>query len=1280
MHFNRVPGHWKALLLLFAAAIIPLLAQPSVTSVTAINPETNIPVGPAITAGSPFSGVEVDIGGTGFNSNLFTDVLWVDNTNPANNTTFTFTSENVSFSPVPTPHFSLFVPSNLYSAATTVTLTVEQTDGTSSGTLTINPPLTQADSLAVATAGSPYAQSLFSGGTSAYTVSLIAGSLPAGLPQFTNPTTLNVSTISGTPTTPEVYNFVLSITDAWSNSIDGVYVLTVAGTPTITSLSQASTTAGDPGPISLLVTGTNFLPEGDFTIPLGRAPALLAANARKVGGRAAGPTPTSPSTVLFTEGTVTTPLATNFQSDTALVATIPGTLLAVPGIAQITVLNPNGSVSNALQFVVVGPSISVNGLNPSSHTVGSPAFTLTVTGAGFLSIAGTVPVTSQIFFGATGLPTTFVNANTLQATVPANLIAAAGPVNVTVHNPGGSVSAASVFTVAPLPSISGFTPAAAVVGGPAFNLAVNGLNFTNTMTVLWNGSPLVTTFGSGTVLNAAVPANLIAASGTASITVRTSEGLTLGAANYQIARKLLITNTGLPNGATGKTYTFSLTGTGGIQPYSWSATGLPDGMIVDSATGAVGGTPTVAGNFTVQITLRDASQQTAQAQLPLTITQSIPQLEISTTMLPMGNVGVAYSAVVAASGGTPAYTFTVSSGSLPDGITLNASGGLQGKPTTAGRFPVTFEVTDSTQATAFGDLVIVIAPPPLTITNVSPLPNIPVNTSASIKFTATGGTPPYTFGVTGSLPPGTKLAADGTLSGTPVALGTFSFRVAVTDQTKTAVTKDFTLTVVPQSFGISTASPLQPGQVAVAYSVQFEAVAGQQPYTWSATGVPDGLTMSGTGLLTGTPTTSGTFTLAVTVTDKTGAQASGNFDLTIASGQLTITTTSLPNGIVGTNYSAALVAIGGSKPYTWTATGLPGGLTLASSGAITGKPTATGSSTVAATVTDSTGATAKQSFTLTVVQGALTITTQSIAGGTLGSSYSAKFDASGGKPPYTWSATGAPDGLTMSTDGTLSGTIKSAATGPFMVTVKDSANATASGSFQISVTTPAAPGVTVTGIPSPATPLTQPTLQVGVASAYPADINFVLTMTFSPDSGPDDPSVQFATGGRTAHVTVPAGATAGTDSVGVQLGTVAGTITITMQMLSGGKDITPAPAPQRTIRINAGAPVITSVTVTRSASGFSVSVVGFSTDRELTQAVFQFTGAAGSNLQTSSVTVPVDAIFATWYNSAASAPFGSQFTFTQPFNVQGDNQAIASVSVVLTNKMGSSASASAKLP
>jgi hypothetical protein len=309
----------------------------------------------------------------------------------------------------------------------------------------------------------------------------------------------------------------------------------------------------------------------------------------------------------------------------------------------------------------------------------------------------------------------------------------------------------------------------------------------------------------------------------------------------------------------------------------------------------------------------------------------------------------------------------------------------------------------------------------------------------------------------------------------------------------------------------------------------------------------------------------------------------------------------------------------------------------------------------------------------------LTITTTSVPSpANVGSPVSATFAASGGVPPYTWSATGLPAGLSVSAAGALSGSPTAAGTTTFSVTVTDSRGATSSRQFTFQATLPTVPPLVVTGLPATGTPTSQPRLAVGLGTPYPVDVAVDLTMTFAPDTGPDDPTVQFSGGGRTARIMVPAGSTTGVNDVGVQVGTVAGTITITARLTAAGQDVTPTPVPTRTIRINSGPPVITSVTATRTASGFTVVITGYAPSREVTTANFQFTPASGADLQTTQVSVPVGSIFGPYFQSAAGASMGSQFAFTQPFTVQGTAQ-IVSVSVTLAGQAGTSNAVSANL-
>jgi hypothetical protein len=203
---------------------------------------------------------------------------------------------------------------------------------------------------------------------------------------------------------------------------------------------------------------------------------------------------------------------------------------------------------------------------------------------------------------------------------------------------------------------------------------------------------------------------------------------------------------------------------------------------------------------------------------------------------------------------------------------------------------------------------------------------------------------------------------------------------------------------------------------------------------------------------------------------------------------------------------------------------------------------------------------------------------------------------------------------------------------------------------------------------------------VTLTGTYPFAIAATATLTFTPDAvnPSDDPNIVFvANGQRTLNFTIPANSTQAvfTGQTAFQTGTVAGAITLSVNLQSGGSDVTP-PGSSRTTTVSRGAPVISSVSVIQNTSGFQVKVVGFSTPREVTGATFNFTARSGT-LQTTSFSVPVGPPFTTYCQSQASTQFGSQFQLTVPFTVQGNINTIGSVSATLANSVGTSAAVSA---
>jgi hypothetical protein len=353
-----------------------------------------------------------------------------------------------------------------------------------------------------------------------------------------------------------------------------------------------------------------------------------------------------------------------------------------------------------------------------------------------------------------------------------------------------------------------------------------------------------------------------------------------------------------------------------------------------------------------------------------------PVITLSPPTLPNGTVGVAYSQTILGNGGAPPYSFAVTSGTLPAGLTLTAPGVLAGTPTTAGASTVTIRGTDANGC--FGDIVytitIVAAPTPLPVCPVitlspSTLPNGTVAVAYSQMIAGNGGTAPYVFGLeSGTLPPGTTLTAAGLLAGTPTTAGTSTFSIRGTDANGCFAILAYTIIIaaapVPPPTGcpVITLSPpaLPNGIVGAAYSQTIVGSGGTAPYVFGVTAgaLPPGLLLTSAGVLSGTPTTIGTTTFTITGTDANGCAAAITYTVNILAAApcpvIALTPSTLPNGVIGTAYNQALTASGGTVPYIFSLTSgtLPPGITLSSAGVLSGTPTSAGTSSVVIRATD----------------------------------------------------------------------------------------------------------------------------------------------------------------------------------------------------------------------------------------------------------------------------------------------------------------------------------------
>jgi uncharacterized protein (TIGR03437 family) len=421
-------------------------------------------------------------------------------------------------------------------------------------------------------------------------------------------------------------------------------------------------------------------------------------------------------------------LATTFISATQLTASVPSTLYQSPGTATVTVVS-GGTMSNSGTFTIGPPAPSITSTTPAYAIAGGPGFTLTINGSGF------VPGSTVNFGNATlgnNVPAvTFVSSTQLTVFVPASAIAAAGILFVDVSGAENAGVGMFMLTIYPAGvNISSLDPPSIAAGYPfpTLQMTVNGSGFANGAMVEWNGSPLPTTFVSFTKLTASVPTAFLASPGTATVTV-VSGGTTSNSATFTIGPPPPAIISTVPASATagGAGFTLTLNGTGFV-PQSTVSFGCGD-------------TPTTLTSTFVSTTQLTAFVPASLIASPgiCTLTADNPQsigggtsnlypytvnpaakLSILTTSpLPSGTVDVPYSLALSATGGVPPYkNWTVTSGSLPPGMSLVSPsdlipGLLTGVPTAAGAFTFTAQVSDSMNATASSTLSLTIVQVPV---------------------------------------------------------------------------------------------------------------------------------------------------------------------------------------------------------------------------------------------------------------------------------------------------------------------------------------------------------------------------------------------------------------------------------------------------------------------------------------------------------------------------------------------------------------------------------------
>jgi hypothetical protein len=855
------------------------------------------------------------------------------------------------------------VPDASHSAAFPKTATIQATAGTVSGSaqLTVVAPnlvsLGVNPSSAAAVAGGTQSftatgtytdqatQDLTSSAAWSSTKTSVATVSPAGVATAVGPgtTTIHASSgsVSGSATLSTVAVLGVTTTSPLPDAVQGA-----------PGYSQHLAASGGTGSTTwALAPGSNALPHGLTLAPDGTVSgAADTAGSYSFTVQATDPGP--PAQV------VTKVVAINVVSQLAITTTsLPGgvagtqgysqTLAATGGTSPYTwALAPGSSLPAGLTLATNG---TVSGTLPASPSTVS--FTVQATDHGSpaqqVTKAVTIPVASQLTLASTALVTNGVVNN---------------PVSQFLGSASGGTSPYT-FAVAPGSTLP-----------PGLALGTDGT---------LSGSPTQTgsyTFGVQ-VTDASSPPQ--SATATDSLTV---------------VPALMATATSLTNAAVGQPFDQSLTGTasGGVPPYSWAlapGSSLPSGINL-ADDGSLTGTPTVAGSYSFTVLVSDHTNPSQSATATVSVTVA-PALTLTTTSLPDATAGTAYSQPLTATGGSGLFSWSVVSGSLPDGLSLSSLGVISGTPTatenSSSSFTVQVTSGSNPQQTATQTLSIKVNVP--LVISTSSLPDAQAGSAYDATLTATGGSSGQTqewFVLSGSLPPGLSLDTfSGTISGTPATPaypGTYNFTVQVLGGG--AATKDLSIKVAPSPLSVSYPPCVRGNDPGVCanlpglnqqlptfdangtYRQSLTAAGGFLPYTWSITSgdLPLQLcsqTRPDPGMFGGPPACAagqigtnidgtiltkpftGTYHFTAQVTDGSGQTASEALVLQVINGltqtqQLSITTTSLPDDPLGSPYSATVGAGGGGGGYLFTIVGggLPGGLSLSLNGTISGTSTA----------------------------------------------------------------------------------------------------------------------------------------------------------------------------------------------------------------------------------------------------------------------------------------------------------------------------------------------------
>jgi hypothetical protein len=505
---------------------------------------------------------------------------------------------------------------------------------------------------------------------------------------------------------------------------------------------------------------------------------------------------------------------------------------------------------------------------------------------------------------------------------------------------------------------------------------------------------------------------------------------------YPAISEVSITTVSLTEATTGLEYSHILTATGGLQEYySWTISGLPAGLTYDSNTGEISGTPTLAGDYALYVSVTDGISIDL-ATLSLSVRNG--ELTITTNSFANSLAGESNSYNLVAIGGVAPYTWQ--STSLPLGLSLDAATGvISGIPIETGEFSIEVTVTDSASAVSQKTLLLRInAYKPLRIVTTQ-LPIAYVSSPYSTMLKAAGGNAAYYSWSESGLPEGLSLnASTGEINGTPLSEGTYPLAITVEDSVGTTTQINLTLTVRRVNITTTELPPVYyAGGTNQPYSFTMSAEGGQEPYTWSCeayfyipndpTDLPGEIVFDTVnGKLQGVVRVGDQpqpCYLIIRATDAAGKYDEKQYFLDVSPYFVHIITQSMPNGFTDQEYTVQLKAenVDNNTTFVWSAEYLPTGLIIdANTGTISGTIAEAGEYRIKVKVhlPGDSSMYIQRYFSFYILE-PLSIDTSSLPSGTVNTGYSYALQSHGGMLPYpyrdecTWTASGLPSGLNI---------------------------------------------------------------------------------------------------------------------------------------------------------------------------------------------------------------------------------------------------------------------------